>query len=422
MTTVSLEIDKDRKLQYKEYVNFLDNYRSGKSNKCDFKSCSSSSSITSDNSDFNEMPTKSFKEYLQDYNNKKYQPVQPNFMKKNDEPKNVKTEVFIQINNTANLENDNQIKITIPKPKIDDIDGEKIKVSVGKLSQKFDNKSHSSNFIKRSSSITEKTKIFEEKSDENGHLINMNIKNYTEKFPKNDIASKKKINGHRQNPTFIEIRKQELQNGSNMKDLPHFKNNNSHTVQRSDPEISDDIEPIGINGNMTTPTKEPICASKQENLKLEINKSNCEIPPPPPLPPLNPQTKNEIKIITPQPKPFQSKAPSETIEPKVHPASSNPTPKISNGYSTLPKMQNQENTLSPIIDKKDPRVKKMVYGALRGMYGAYHDRANDYLATLPKNRVKKNNGLDSIISSIAAQGGLEKLSGRANPKSETEQI
>lgn len=427
MTTVTIAIDKDKKPQYKEYVNFLDNYKSGIRNECDFKSPSSSSSITSDPSCVNEMPTKSFKEYLQDYNNKKYQPVQPNFIKKNDEAKNVKTEVFIQINDTTNLDNENQIKITIPK--VDDTDGEQ-KMSVGKLSQKFDNSSHIiTSCVKRSSSITEKTKIFEEKSEENGNLFNINKKNFTETFPKNDVVPIKKINGHRQNPTFIEIRKHELQNGPSINSPPPSKIDNSHTIQRTTPEISGDVEPIGINGSKTNPTKETLCKNKPENIKLEINNSKCAIPPPPPLPPVNLPSKrvsNKIKVNISSPKPLnvQPDPPSEKVNDIVEPAGFHSTPKILNGYSTLPKMQNnRRDTLeTPSIDKNDPRVKKMVYGALRGMYGAYHDKANDYLATLPKNRVKKNNGLDSIISSIAAQGGLEKLSGRANPKSETEQI
>lgn len=72
------------------------------------------------------------------------------------------------------------------------------------------------------------------------------------------------------------------------------------------------------------------------------------------------------------------------------------------------------------IDKNNPLVRKLVYGAMLDMYGAYHDKANSYVSTLPKNMVKKQNGLQDIINNIAAQGGLDKLSGRANPKSEND--
>ncbi|KAK9888252.1 hypothetical protein WA026_000516 [Henosepilachna vigintioctopunctata] len=72
------------------------------------------------------------------------------------------------------------------------------------------------------------------------------------------------------------------------------------------------------------------------------------------------------------------------------------------------------------LDRKDPLVRKLAYNAMLDMYGAYHDKANNYVAALPQHQVKKENGLQKIIDNIAAQGGLEKLSGRSNPKAENE--
>ncbi|XP_050298973.1 uncharacterized protein LOC126737921 [Anthonomus grandis grandis] len=117
-------------------------------------------------------------------------------------------------------------------------------------------------------------------------------------------------------------------------------------------------------------------------------------PPPPPLPPVNVVVKSPPSPpkLPPQPLASVTKVPAQGI------------PVQSNGT----------------IDRNDPRVKKAVYGALRSMYGNYHDQANDYLSTLPKNRVRKDNRLDSIIDSIASQGGLGKLNGRVNPNPEAE--
>lgn len=112
-------------------------------------------------------------------------------------------------------------------------------------------------------------------------------------------------------------------------------------------------------------------------------------PPPPPLPPNN----------------FSSKLTSTSPSNKQN--NTNGNKKKVTGYNTLPRMQNNkledaaDGIPVPTLDKNDPRVKKLVYSALRDMYGTYHNKANDYLATLPKNRVRKNNGLDSIINSIA---------------------
>ncbi|XP_072394547.1 uncharacterized protein [Diabrotica undecimpunctata] len=422
MTSVTVVLDKDKKHQYKDYVNFLGSYKNGKKSESDNNSSLNSS--VSDLNDLNEMPTKSFNEYLKDYNTKKFQPVQPAFTKKEEAPKNVKTEVFIQINNTKNANNNSQIQVTLPKPKLDETDGEQIKISVGELSQKFSNTSLHNNktqthILKRSSSITEKTKIFEENQDENRKLITkINKANHIEKFPKKVQTATKKPN-----QTFIEIRKQELQNSPKTNgavspppgkidvakfssQLEHSINNSSTVPAKYSQEVCSEV-PI-----------EPITVEAQESIiKIEIPVSNSAIPPPPP-PPLPPANLPPRPVIT-SPKVSNSSPKSFHQLPKS-PVSNGYSTLPRTGHNTLPRTQNQASDAT--LNRNDPRVKKLVYGALQGMYGAYHDKANDYLATLPKNRVKKGNGLDSIINSIAAQGGLDKLCGRAIPKSETESV
>lgn len=46
-------------------------------------------------------------------------------------------------------------------------------------------------------------------------------------------------------------------------------------------------------------------------------------------------------------------------------------------------------------------MRKLAYGAMLDMYGAYHEKANSYVSTLPRQNVRKDNGLQKIIDSIA---------------------
>lgn len=84
-------------------------------------------------------------------------------------------------------------------------------------------------------------------------------------------------------------------------------------------------------------------------------------------------------------------------------------------------------TVVPITDKNtkvktnDPNVKKMVYNTYRGLLGAYNNKANDMIATLPRTTmVKEDRGISKQLESIALQGGLEKINGRTNAKVETD--
>lgn len=53
------------------------------------------------------------------------------------------------------------------------------------------------------------------------------------------------------------------------------------------------------------------------------------------------------------------------------------------------------------IDKNDPNVKKLVYNTYRGLLGAYNNKANDMISTLPKNMVYKDKGISKQLESIA---------------------
>ncbi|KAF5270533.1 hypothetical protein FQR65_LT05431 [Abscondita terminalis] len=81
-------------------------------------------------------------------------------------------------------------------------------------------------------------------------------------------------------------------------------------------------------------------------------------------------------------------------------------------------------TVVPIADKSakvnttDPNVKKMVYSTYRGLLGAYNNKANGMIATLPRSMVREDRGVVKQLESIALHGGIEKINGRTNPKVE----
>lgn len=74
---------------------------------------------------------------------------------------------------------------------------------------------------------------------------------------------------------------------------------------------------------------------------------------------------------------------------------------LTKGPQTSYSVNNPTGALPVEIDRNNPLVRKLVYGTLRGMYGAYHDKANDMLATLPKNMVVRSNGVQDRIEQIA---------------------
>lgn len=222
MSSVEIVHKEGKKPEYKHYVNFLGHYKNGKKEDhngdsgCGNFSLTSSSnnSSSSINSDFNDPPKRGFKEYLEGYHNKKYNSVQPNFKKSQNnvpptEQKIVKTEVFIEINNTSNSVSNtsklfekpvtnnnnrvsevskmfeknsatdiatktvsskvNQFKSQILNGSDNDIPEEQKKISIGDISKKFENNS-SQKFntiekkiqLKKQPSISEKSKVFEE--------------------------------------------------------------------------------------------------------------------------------------------------------------------------------------------------------------------------------------------------------------------
>ncbi|KAG5886159.1 hypothetical protein JTB14_024839 [Gonioctena quinquepunctata] len=419
MSVAAATNKEDRKPQYKDYVNFLGSYKQERNDEHDKEvGCSFISRNES-----NEMPKNTFKDYLGQYNNKKFTPVQAeikNNSNSSEESKIVRTEVFIEINNGQ--KSDSKISKTID-----------LNITSGKDSEK---KLMAKQYTKNNNSV-----YHAESNNEQCEQRRITVSEVSQNFEKKISTSKR--HPLKKTPSITEksriFETHIKKNKTNSQIVPEIKK-----IEMSQGLKQNSLPPSPKNG--TLPPKPVLNISKMQDKKVPVIPKTveiCSIPPPPPPPAVQIQHINiGSESIVPS---LTSTIPSNTAAEDTSPSGIPPPPpplppadftpqkaktqnaKVqSNVYNTLPRthstrpLDSTDGEAVPALDKNDPRVKKMVYGALRGMYGAYHDKANDYLATLPKNRVRKNNGLDSIINSIASQGGLGKLNGRVNPKVEAE--
>lgn len=469
---------------YKDYVSFLEGYKNGKKEEtnCDSLTNSSNNSSTSINSDgLNEQPTKGFKKYLENYENRKFSSVKPTFLKntvQSENKKTVKTEIFININNDQKAmnnsstvtaksngvkssngvnkttrifeKNSNSATITkIASSKVNRYDSqqsetetdgtEQKKISVEEISKKFQ---MNGGTLKKQNSIKEKTKLFENNANQGTtnqstvRLVKQNsFKENSEAYQNHAGTTKPRASLPPKPPVIkIEIAQKITQNG-----VESAKNDKMSPSYISKKNVTDDIisksvsSPVSATSNnipppppipningTTSPGNFPMppsfCTNKNSDMNggsitldsMSKSSSLSRTPSPPPVKTTLANGGPSIPIPPPPPpSDFSTKVTSSYSPTKSSNASGNNSNKQKvTGYSTLPRMQSKPNDgidgiAVPTLDKNDPRVKRLVYGALRDMYGAYHDQANDYLATLPKNRVRKNNGLDSIINSIA---------------------
>ena len=144
-------------------------------------------------------------------------------------------------------------------------------------------------------------------------------------------------------------------------------------------------------------TPPPIAMSKSESEK--------NVPPPPPMPTAAPPkpVMNGSAPLMGQKSPSSPNSPPPPPPPP--PVNLSQPPKLqatlTRGPQTKYTVTNPNGGVPVEIDRNNPLVKKLVYGTLRGLYGAYHDKANDMLATLPKNMVVRSNGVQDRIEQIA---------------------
>ncbi|KAF5283519.1 hypothetical protein FQA39_LY17334 [Lamprigera yunnana] len=132
---------------------------------------------------------------------------------------------------------------------------------------------------------------------------------------------------------------------------------------------------------------------------------------------------NASETIQKLPKPSQ---PKHTVKPFVNHRTITIEVPLSSPPKVLNDVEYDTTTVVPISDKStkvntnDPNIKKMVYSTYRGLLGAYNNKANDMIATLPRTMVREDRGIAKQLESIVLQGGFEKLNGRTNPKVEKE--
>lgn len=421
MSTLTRTNSHNRKPKYKDYVSFLDSYRGGKKDdqssvvtsdsgvnfSLDSSANNSSSSVFSDVSDGCEVqkkPTKVKSEvFIQISDPTKPQQVFPTQVFKvevvNGKHEDNKTSVGRTAMIFENDTNNEPVKLGL-KPKQNSFRQN----SVEEMAKKFETNRKQSNttprksVVKRSPSIGKVAEVFENQPQSTYKPKNfntvpkpfqpVNLPPSTEVKPslKPVILSPKPVIP---TPTF-----------------PKFTSETSYADSIDSALSSLSISPSPPQCPSPPPMSPPPPPMPPSNFTLKLpppgqKPQNVMSPPPPPMPPANFTFKTEQTYLPPPPP-----LPTSTVKIPLSPPP--PPPPLPPQSVTLQKQKVVTQNGVPkkaanngTIDKNDPRVKKAVYGALRNMYGAYHDQANDYLATLPKNRVRKNNGLDSIIDSIA---------------------
>ncbi|XP_060523385.1 uncharacterized protein LOC132700209 [Cylas formicarius] len=369
MSTLTRANSNNRRPQYKDYVSFLESYKGGK--KDDQRSVATSDSGVNFSlaSSLNNSSSSVYSDLSDHHHDTKRHTV--NLPPPKQQKNMVKTEMFIEIRNPEDSRvfevtpGDSQLSVSSTAKIFENIGQENgtkqnasKKTSIGEISKIFEAPPASKLTLKKANSISEVSKVFQ----------NGNSK------PKNFNTTPK---------PFQTLQKPAITSPKPVFEPHHFPKSPSTVSSVSS--LSTSPSPPQ---SLSPPPPAPVCLSPAPVVAS---------PPPPPPPPLPPAD-------------FGSKSASNGIAKQ----NGGPPARMSaNGATDGIDGRNG-------VNKNDPRVKKMVYGALRNMYGAYHDKANDYIATLPKNRVRKNNGLDSIIDSIASQGGLDKLTGRTNPNVEAD--
>ncbi|CAG9859368.1 unnamed protein product [Phyllotreta striolata] len=363
-----------KEVQYKDYVNFLDGYKNNANrraiNKPDDAVDNGSVKATSN--------LKPFNQYIEHYNSSRFKSVRPAFVNQQQQ--------LIQDECKTNIDS---IVRGFEKNSLESFTKQNPAKSSARSTGSSSISSSSSNSLTREFPLTGNGSISSSSRSSTASSINSSFKstanspspNYsmTREFP---LAGNGSLSSSRSSTV------------SSINSNQPFKT----TSNSPSPNHSVSSEFLDLSSISPPPS---IISSSEDSMP-----SPCNSPPPPPPP---------LPTVASAPPNFKS-LPRKFVSASPQPVTTNTSKIQSNSpcqRAVKIQINGNDNNASKIIDQNDPRVKKAVYGALRNMYGAYHDKANEYVATLPKNRVKKGNNLDKIIDSIAADGGLEKLCGRA---------
>ncbi|KAH0815872.1 hypothetical protein GEV33_006919 [Tenebrio molitor] len=410
-----------RATNYKDYVNFLGGYKNGKKDEqgenpeknftlSNSSSTSSSASFNSDVPDFSKNVCTSYNDFLTSSKNKKFNSVKPSLDEK--PTKSVST-LYNDFENSKNKINEVDEKTTKKSEIYIEVQPAK---SVSEVSKMFENKKEKS--PPRSNSINSKINIFEKQiSTENKPriaekpLLKKSSSIKLDQFPR---PASFETNGVAQ-PVKVATLEANL-----VTPPPKLATLEANLVTQP-------ARVATLEANLVTqPPPEPVKSPNAETL--------VSPPPPPPLPvmsqvskPNGPEmssTQMSLPVMSQVPKPPEMSRGNGMAPPPPPPMWNTTSPKLqatlTKGPQTSYSVNNPTGALPVEIDRNNPLVRKLVYGTLRGMYGAYHDKANDMLATLPKNMVVRSNGVQDRIEQIASNGDLDKLNGRVNPKLEQE--
>jgi hypothetical protein len=410
-----------RATNYKDYVNFLGGYKNGKKDEqgenpeknftlSNSSSTSSSASFNSDVPDFSKNVCTSYNDFLTSSKNKKFNSVKPSLDEK---PTKSVTTLYNDFENSKNKINEVDEKTTKKSEIYIEVQPAK---SVSEVSKMFENKKEKS--PPRSNSINSKINIFEKQiSTENKPriaekpLLKKSSSIKLDQFPR---PASFETNGLVQ-PVKVATLEANLV-------TPPAK---IATLEAN--LVTQPARVATLEANLVTqPPTEPVKSPNAETL--------VSPPPPPPLPvmsqvskPNGPEMSNtqmSLPVMSQVPKPPEMSRGNGMAPPPPPPMWNTTSPKLqatlTKGPQTSYSVNNPTGALPVEIDRNNPLVRKLVYGTLRGMYGAYHDKANDMLATLPKNMVVRSNGVQDRIEQIASNGDLDKLNGRVNPKLEQE--
>lgn len=427
MSTLTRNNSHNKKPKYKDYVSFLDSYRGGKKDdqssvvtsdsgvnfSLDSSANNSSSSVFSDVSDGCEVqkkPTKVKSEvFIQISDPTKPQPVFPTQVFRVEMVNGKHEETKTSVGRTAMIfENDaNEPAKVGLKPKQKSFKQN----SVEEMAKKFEthrkqtNSTPRKSVVKRSPSIGKVAEVFENQPQQTYKPKNFNT--VPKPFQPVNLPPSTEVKSPLK-PVILSP-KPVIPTAT----FPKFASETSASYADSiDSALSSlSISPSPPQCPSPPPMSPPPPPMPPANFSLKLPPAPQKTltpmsPPPPPMPPANFTFKTEQPHLTYLPTSPPPPLPTSTLKIPLSPPP--PPPPLPPQSATIQKQkivaQNgvpKKTANNGTIDKNDPRVKKAVYGALRNMYGAYHDQANDYLATLPKNRVRKNNGLDSIIDSIA---------------------
>lgn len=436
---------------YKEYQKFLSTYNDSKSDQQQSSSPialstnSSTSSVPSVVSETDSVPV-AFNEYLQNYGSKKYSTVKPNLPKKN-----VKTEIFIQVNDEDDKESlygrrfntlksrkppgriilarqnslnkcdsnnwknpispaGHQVVLSPPPAKQETVPDAMIYAKTALLNEL----STKPPKLNKSPSPTFKSTI-EVVNNATNSAPSLpppppKLPDFTSKPPPISLTVTKVTPAttppkqiHQSRPNFISEMQSKF--NENSQKLSSTNGYHQNPEKKSPP----------LNSNFPPKFMVQLSKGSENNLNgtrvvPDIINFNSDIPPPPPkYPPPSMNTINfEIKPVVSvvhSTNGYSNGVVNGKRSPPIGNANLPPPPKFLTQQAKTLEMEGSTTTYVPVsdasaaVDKSDPNVKKLVYNTYRGLLGAYNNKANN-MVTLPRNRVVQDQGVTKQLESI----------------------